>query len=100
MDEFNRASTALVSPNNTVHIPCEFSDNQNSLIVTIPSTQRPPYWATRFKFCIKPSASGFFTVFSRIFYTDPVTNYQYFLLEVYKKMKKETLFIQKCFNTY
>ena len=29
MDEYNRASTALVSPNNTVHIPCEFSDNQN-----------------------------------------------------------------------
>lgn len=89
MDEFNRASTALVSPNNTVHIPCEFSDNQNSLRVTIPSTQRPPYWATRFKFCIKPSAAGFFTVFSRIFYTDPVTNYQYFLLEGENSQKVE-----------
>lgn len=89
MDEFNRASTALVSPNNTVHIPCEFSDNQNSLRVTIPSTQRPPYWATRFKFCIKPSASGFFTVFSRIFYTDPITNYQYFLLEGENSQKVE-----------
>ena len=89
MDEFNRASTALVSPNNTVHIPCEFSDNQNSLRVTIPSTQRPPYWATRFKFCIKPSASGFFTIFSRIFFNDPTTNYQYFLLEGENSQKVE-----------
>jgi len=89
MDEFNRASTALVSPNNTVHVPCEFSDNQNKLKVTIPSTQRPPYWATRYKFCIKPSASGYFTVFSRIFFTDPVTNYQYFLLEGENSQKVE-----------
>lgn len=89
MDEYNRASTALVSPNNTVHIPCEFSDNQNSLRVTIPATQRPPFWASRFKFCIKPSAAGFLTVFSRVFFTDPVTNYQYFLLEGENSQKVE-----------
>ena len=89
MDEYNRASTALVSPNNTVHIPCEFSDNQNKLKVTIPATQRPPYWATRFKFCIKPSKAGFFTVFTRVFFTNPLTNYQYFLLEGENAQKVE-----------
>jgi len=81
MDEFNRSTTALVSPNNTVHIPCSASDTKNSIQVTIPSTQKPPYWATRYKFVIKPDEENYDTIYSTIFFNDPLTNNVFFLLE-------------------
>lgn len=81
MDEFNRASTALVSPNNAVHIACGFSANQNSIQVIIPPTQRAPYWAKRYKFVIKPDEENYDTIYSNLFFTDPVTNAVWFLLE-------------------
>jgi len=81
MDEYNRATTALVSENNSVHIPCANSETKNNLIVTIPVTQRPPKWAKRYKFCIKPDRETYETIYSNIFFTDPATNDTYFLLE-------------------
>lgn len=41
MDDFNRSTTAIVSPNNTVHVPCGLSSFKNSIQVTIPPTQFP-----------------------------------------------------------
>lgn len=81
MDEFNRASTALVSPLNTEHVPCGFSELKNSIRVFIPPQQKPPYWATKYKFAIKPSAETYETIYTNIFFTDPATNDTYFLLE-------------------
>ena len=81
MDEFNRATTALVSPNNTEHIPCGFSAFKNSIQVTIPPTQLPPAWATRYKFVIKPDEENYETIYVSIFFEDPLTNNAYFLLE-------------------
>lgn len=81
MDDFNRSTTALVSPNNTVHIPCSASDNKNSIQVTIPTTQKPPFWATRYKFVIKPDEDTYDTIYSSIFFNDPATNNVYFFLE-------------------
>jgi hypothetical protein len=81
MDEFNRASTALVSQNNTVHVPCGYSKNKNSIQVTIPPAQLPPYWATRYKFVIKPSNTFYETIYTYIFFTDPESNNVYFLLD-------------------
>ena len=81
MDEFNRASTALVSPNNTEHIPCGLSAYKNSIQVTIPPTQLPPAWATRYKFVIKPDEENYETIYCNIFFEDPLTNNAYFLLE-------------------
>jgi hypothetical protein len=81
MDEFNRASTALVSPNNTIHVPCSASDTKNSIQVTIPPTQKVPYWATRYKFVIKPDEENYETIYSSIFFLDPLSNNAYFLLE-------------------
>lgn len=81
MDEFNRASTALVSPNNTEHIPCGLSAFKNSIQVTIPPTQLPPVWATRYKFVIKPDEENYETIYCSIFFQDPITNNAYFLLE-------------------
>jgi hypothetical protein len=74
MDEFNRATTALVSPNNTEHIPCGLSAFKNSIQVTIPATQSPPAWATRYKFVIKPDEENYETIYCSIFFQDPITN--------------------------
>lgn len=81
MDEFNRATTALVSPNNAVHIPCGYSANQNSIQVTIPVTQKAPAWAKRYKFVIKPDEENYETIYSNLFFTDPNTNSVWFYLE-------------------
>lgn len=81
MDEFNRSTTALVSQNNTVFVPCQNSSLKNSIQVNIPVTQIAPSWATRYKFVIKPNAEGYETIYSNIFYTEAGTNYVWFLLE-------------------
>ena len=81
MDEFNRATTALVSPNNTEYVPCSYSGKQNSIQVTIPPSQKPPAWATRYKFVCKADLEGYETIFSNIFFLNPNTNDTYFLLE-------------------
>ena len=81
MDDYGRSTTALVSPNNTVHVPCSASDTKNSIRVNIPPTQVPPYWAKRYKFVIKPDQENYETIYSSIFFTDPLSNSAYFLLE-------------------
>jgi len=81
MDEFNRATTALVSPNNTEHVPCRYSVNKNSIRVTIPTSQRAPAWAKRFKFVCKADAENYETIYSNIFFTQAGTSDVFFLLE-------------------
>jgi hypothetical protein len=81
MDEFNRASTALVSRFNTEHVSCGLSPFKNSIQVTIPPTQRPPSWATRYKFVIKPDQENYETIFCSIFFQSPDNNDAFFLLE-------------------
>ena len=81
MDEFNRSSTALVSPNNTIQIPCANSINKNELQVTIPPQQLAPSWATRYKFVLKPTETTYDTIYSSIYFKDPGSNATYFLLE-------------------
>jgi hypothetical protein len=82
MDEFHRSSTALVSTfTDTEHIPCGYADRKNSIQVTIPTTQIAPYWATRYKFVIKPDQENYETIYSSLFFKSPTTNEVYFLLE-------------------
>jgi hypothetical protein len=90
MDEFNRSTTALVSPNNTTHIPCAYSANQNSIYVWIPPTQVAPVWAKRYKFVIKPDEEKYETIYTSIFFLDPYSNDAYFLLEGENSKKIET----------
>jgi hypothetical protein len=90
MDDFNRSTTALVSPNNSEHIPCGDSDKKNNIQVTIPTTQKPPFWATKYKFAIKPSAETYDTIYTNIFFADTLTNDTYFLLEGENQRKVET----------
>ena len=81
MDDYNRATTALVSPNNTVHVPCGNSSTKNYIKVTIPPTQKPPYWATRYKFVIKANAENYDTIYTNLFFNNPETNEVWFYLE-------------------
>jgi len=93
MDDFNRSTTALVSKNNTVNIPCGNSKFKNYIRVTIPSSPVPqiaPEWATRYKFVIKPDKEDYNTVYSNLFFEDPETNNTYFLLEGENTRKVET----------
>ena len=81
MDEFNRATTALVSPYNTEHVPCSYSVNQNSITVGIPTSQRAPAWAKRYKFVCKADAENYETIYSNIFFNEAGSSDVYFLLE-------------------
>jgi hypothetical protein len=81
MDEFGRSTTSLVSPDNAVYVPCSASSNRNSIIVTIPYSQRAPYWAKKYKFVIKPDADKYETIYSNLFFQDPETNSAWLLME-------------------
>ena len=88
MDDFLRSSTALVSPNNIVYTPCSSSVNKNSIRVTIPVSQVAPYWATRYKFVIKPDQEGYQTVYSTLVAQD-ADSLIWFLLEGENMQKVE-----------
>lgn len=81
MDEYNRSSTALVSPSNTIQVPCANSVNQNKIQVTIPIQQLAPKWSTRYKFVIKPSEDTYDTIYSNIYYKPVGSSFVWFLLE-------------------
>ena len=81
MDEFNRATTSLVSENNTEFFPCSTCDTINSIDVTIPTTQKAPFWATQYKFAIKPDRETYETIYSNVYFTEPGSSETYFLLE-------------------
>jgi hypothetical protein len=80
MDDYNRSSTALVSENNSIHVPCFNSTTQNIARVTIPTQQIAPYWATRYKFVMKPNKENYETIYSNIFYYSTSEGATYFLL--------------------
>ncbi len=81
MDEYGRSTTALVSRDNTVYVPCSKSELANSININILPSQKAPEWATRYKFCIKADKEDYFNVYSRFFFTDPATSDSYFLIE-------------------
>ena len=89
MDEFNRMTTALVSKYNTIQIPCSASVTQNTIQVNIPITQVAPYWATRYKFVIKPDKQGYNTIYSNFFFRDPTSGSDFFLIEGQNSTKIE-----------
>lgn len=81
MDEYGRASTALVSTFNTVHVPCGNSILKNQIKVTIPTDMIAPSWAKRYKFVVKQDLETYNTIFSQFFIPDQGTNGAWFLLE-------------------
>jgi len=81
MDDFNRSTTALVSENNSVHVPCGFSEFQNKARVTIPPTQVAPSWATRYKFVMKQDTDLYETIYSNLYFYEALTATTWFKLE-------------------
>jgi hypothetical protein len=71
-DEQGRKTTALTSENNTLFIPNANSITQNQINVVIPSTQKPPIWATTYKFGIKLNKGVYETIPINIFFRDGI----------------------------
>jgi hypothetical protein len=89
LDEFNRATPAFCSQNNTAFVPCGLSSFANSITVTIPTTQVAPSWAKRYRFVCKADQHRYETIYSNIFFKDPNTSSVYFLLESENARKVE-----------
>jgi hypothetical protein len=68
MDDFSRASTALVSTNNTIRVPSNVSDLKNSVTANI--INKPPSWASRYRFVMKPNKERYETVYSNLYFLD------------------------------
>ena len=81
MDDFGRSSTALVSENNSLSVPCESSIYKNNIQVTIPPRQIAPKWATNYKFVIKPDEENYDVIYSNIYYQSLTDSMAYLLLE-------------------
>lgn len=83
MDEYLRSTTALVSQgiDPTVFVPASNSRLQNKIKITIPPTQIPPFWATKYKFVVKRAEGPYETIYSNFYYSDDLDNSVYFKLE-------------------
>ena len=81
MDDFSRATTALVSTFNTIHVPCGNSTNQNKIKVMMPVDMLAPSWAKRYKFVLKQDLETYETIYSQFFVPDLVGNEVWLLLE-------------------
>ena len=93
LDEFNRATTVLVSQTNTVYIPQEKSIFQNRLVVTL--NHKPPYWADRYKFVVKQQALSYNTIYINEFYVDGVFRWIRLDGENKDKVKENDILILK-----
>lgn len=71
-DAQGRKTTALTSGTNTVFVPLGNSITRNRLKVTIPTTQKPPAWATTYKFGLKENKGSYEEIYASIFYADGV----------------------------
>tara|TARA_B100000780_G_C21126783_1_gene457528 strand:- start:4296 stop:9104 length:4809 start_codon:yes stop_codon:yes gene_type:complete len=69
MDNYGRASTVLVSNDNTIFVPSANSPDKNTCKVTL--SNLPPYWADKYKFVMKPSEGTYQTIYSALYYEDP-----------------------------
>ncbi len=89
MDDFGRSSTALVSNNNSLHVPCSASKDKNSIQVNIPTRQIAPEWATHYKFAIKPDEENYDAIYSEVYYRPTEQGFVYFKLEGENSQKVE-----------
>ena len=68
LDEFNRKTTALTAIKNTIYIPNEKSQYKNTMQVQI--SNKPPYWADRFKLVVKAQPLSYYTITVNNFYVE------------------------------
>tara|TARA_R110002167_G_scaffold306442_1_gene511080 strand:- start:11884 stop:16680 length:4797 start_codon:yes stop_codon:yes gene_type:complete len=67
MDDYGRSTTALVSTNNTVFFDASTSVDKNTIRAVI--NNAPPYWASKYKFLLKPSLGDYNIIYSNEIYT-------------------------------
>ena len=80
MDDYGRASTALVSTQNTVFVPASASLDSNKINVTL--RNKPPFWSKKYKFVLKSSRATYNVIYCTRFYQDPNdTSIKWFALE-------------------
>ena len=79
MDDFSRASTALVCQDNTVMVPASVSDQKNTITATI--NNLAPSWATRYRFVMKPNKENYETVYSNLYFFDSLESAWWIKLE-------------------
>jgi hypothetical protein len=84
-DEQGRLTTGFTSEENTVNIPIAKSITQNRIKVTIPTTQKTPSWAKRYRFGIKENKGTWEEVYCSTFYADGI--YRWIKLEGESKNK-------------
>ena len=68
MDDYGRSSTVQVSPTNTVFFGAENSVDINSIRARV--FNKPPYWATKYKFLLKPSLGEYNIIYSTEIFED------------------------------
>jgi hypothetical protein len=81
LDSFGRSSTALVSDNNGIFVPCAASVTKNSITATIPLQQKAPVWADKYRFLIKPDKDIYQTIYTTFWYEEPGEAATWFLLQ-------------------
>lgn len=99
MDGFARASTVLVSEYNTIFVPAANSINKNNIKVTV--NNYAPEWAKKYKFVVKPSKTGYETIYSNFIYVRPSDDVVFFKLEGENQQKVkigDTLFVKRDVN--
>lgn len=69
IDAQGRKTTATVSENNHVFVPISASNKKNIITVDL-STQKPPAWATSYKFAIKENKGPYEEIYISQFYED------------------------------
>jgi hypothetical protein len=88
LDEYNRASTALVCSDNTVYVPANKSTFKNNIRATIKNLA--PSWASRYRFVLKPSKGSYETIYTKLYYWDPEESAWWLQLEGDHQTKAKT----------
>ena len=70
LDDYGRASTALISNTNSIYVPCSAMVRQNKIKVRIPPEQVAPSWATHYRFLMKPDKDQYQTIYATNWYDD------------------------------
>lgn len=99
LEEYNRATTVLTIPKNTVFIPHSFAITKNSIKVSIDQRSLPPSFSDRYKIVVKSMKSNYQTLYTSVFYEDGL--YRWIKLDGENKDKVkegDTLIVKKDMN--
>lgn len=75
-DEYGRMTSVLTSKRNDLYIPPTNSDTANSIRLEL--ANKPPFWATNYRFAIKQSQGEYYNIFPTLFVADGF--FRYFLI--------------------